>query len=150
MRALLLVCALSACAGAPLTPQMHERVQRAIAADLVAYPELEGRSFSLSALDQPAMFFQSNFTVRSVSPVTLDYALQVNLRAFALGIDDDMLRGVIGHELAHTLDYQGRTVSQLIELAPQAMFPAHHSWERFTDLVAVDRGFGPGLLRYRV
>lgn len=155
---MLLLCALSACASAPLPHDLEVRVQHALAANLVAYPELAGRSFALSVLDEHDVFFQSNFTLAagtgaaqlsSPPPLPLAYAMQVNPRAFALGIDDEMLRGVLGHELAHSLDYQGRTAAQLLALAPLALFPEQHAWERATDLLAVARGFGPGLLRYR-
>lgn len=148
-RALVVVCALAGCASAPLPPDIEARMQSALAADLVAYPELAGRTFALSVLDEHDVFFQSNFVVVSTAPVRLEYAMQANPRAFAAGIDDDMLRGVLGHELAHTLDYHRRTAAQLLELAPKAAFPTETTWERWTDLVAVDRGFGPGLLRYR-
>ncbi|HEY4223249.1 MAG TPA: hypothetical protein VGO62_17950, partial [Myxococcota bacterium] len=55
----------------------------------------------------------------------------------------------IGHELAHTLDYETRTPLALIPLIGPALFPASSTWERGTDLVAIERGFGPGLLHYR-
>lgn len=140
--------AVGGCAAAPLGPADQARVARLIADDRARYPELTGRRVEVSSLNDDAVFFQSNFTIDSaLGDGPLVYVIQANPRALAA--DDDALRGVLAHELAHTLDYETRTRAQLVDLLGPALVPTSSTWERKTDLIAVDRGFGPGLLRFR-
>ena len=141
----------SACATEALSAADGARVARAIATDRARYPELDGREIAVSALYDDAVFFQANFTLGSaLSDGPLAYAIQANPRALSGAVDDDALAGVLGHELAHLRDYQSRTRAQLVELIAPALLPTSSTWERGTDLVAIARGFGPGLLRFRV
>jgi hypothetical protein len=51
--------------------------------------------------------------------------------------------GVIGHELAHILDYEGRTVSSLFGLAFNYLVIKNHAkYERSIDELAIKRGLG--------
>jgi hypothetical protein len=152
------LCA-SACALAPLAVDDEARVRAALEDGRVHFPELEGRQIVLGRLEEETVFFQSSFTPASALQGLFDdrpltYSIEANPRAFAAGIPPDALRGVLGHELAHTLDYELRTDAgveklRLVALLPLVLSPSSNDWERRTDLVAVDRGFGEGLLRYR-
>ncbi len=142
----------AACATA-LPPDVEARVRAAVDDDRAAYPELN-KDIAVGAIDDDVVFFQSNFTPESaLGDGPLAFSLQASPRAFALGIDRDALHGVIGHELAHSLDYVHRSArgkGALLALLWPALVPEASTWERFTDLVAIDRGFGPRLLHYRV
>ena len=51
--------------------------------------------------------------------------------------------GVLGHELAHILDYEGRTVKSLFGLALNYLILKNHAkYERYIDELAIKRGLG--------
>ncbi|QNL22422.1 hypothetical protein HZR84_10880 [Hyphobacterium sp. CCMP332] len=58
--------------------------------------------------------------------------------------------GVIGHELAHILDYDQRSFSELLAVAINyGVNPAYHAWyEKKTDLRAIENGLGWELYAY--
>ena len=89
--------------------------------------------------------FASNFEACSVLG-ELQYEIHVNPHAFALGLEGEALDGVIAHELAHTLDYESRSLVQI----GAELLSDEPSFERRTDLVAIDRGYGRHLLAYRI
>jgi hypothetical protein len=146
-----LACALSACA----TPNLAARDQEQIAAVVRdvrgdAYPELARADITLSTFSSDDAFFESNFSVPSALLGDRKYTIAVNPRLFEAAVPADALPGVVAHELAHTLDYERRDRPGLVALVPVLLFDDDTArFERWTDLQAVARGYGPSLLRYR-
>jgi hypothetical protein len=144
-------CAVVGCA----TPALEEG-QRAHVDSIVrevkaeSFPELQGHDVEIGAMSDESVFFESNFDVMAALMGERRYKIAVNPELFALEVPNDALAGVVAHELAHTLDYQRRDRLGLMELLPALVFSdANVRFERWTDLQAVARGYGPSLLRYR-
>jgi hypothetical protein len=140
------------CATAPLTPD-QEREVRGIVADVKrdAYPELRERDVAVATFSEDGAFFQSDFAVLSALMGEREYTISVNPRAYELGVPKDALHGVLAHELAHTFDYERRDRAGLVALVPAVLFAEDNTrFERWTDLQAIARGYGPSLFRYRM
>jgi hypothetical protein len=132
----------SSCACATVMPRtVEEQTRASIERVRAVYPELQGEELRVAAFVEDGVFFASNFDLHG-------YAIHVNPRAFELGLAErvDALDGVIAHELAHTLDYESRDV---LTLGLEYFFD-EQAFERRTDLVAIRRGYGRGLLAYRI
>lgn len=119
-----------------------------------SFPELEHLTLTTGTLTSSSVFFQSNFDLVVAAGGVLSLNIDVNERL----LDDPpslaALRAVLAHELAHSLDYQQRFARSPWELAgllPVLFWPpVEEEVERRADVVAVVRGFGRGLLEYRV
>lgn len=114
-----------------------------------SYPELEGRSLSMGTFTEAGSFFQSSFEPLSLLGPRPRYRIDLNPGERPLAAcPPDALDAVLAHELAHTLDYdRGGPAGTLAILAQLLIDPA--PYERRTDLQAMFRGHGPGLLHYR-
>lgn len=142
---------LGACATPPLSHSQHDEVS-ALARELQAraYPELAGISVDIGALSSSEVFLESNFDVFAAFMGERRYRISVNPQLFERGAPRDALEGVLAHELAHTYDYHRRDAAGLLALLPVLVLDDDSAaFERWTDLQAVARGYGPSLLRYR-
>jgi Zn-dependent protease with chaperone function len=144
---LALLPALAACAFADVT----ERVQRVV--DEVrqsSYPELQGISLHLQLFTSDSDYFQARFTSASfLGRKKLRYVLFVNRQLFAPPPPEDGLRAILAHELGHLVYYQSHCRLQLLSLARLATPGFAARFERATDLLAIERGYGSGLKAYR-
>lgn len=50
--------------------------------------------------------------------------------------------GIIAHELSHVLDYQSKTVWQLIKTGILYIFSRQEKYEKFIDYLTIKKGFG--------
>ena len=115
-----------------------------------SFPELSGQSLRLSRFEASDAFFQSNFEVGSLLVGPVQYVIEVNPRIFALDCPPPALDAVLAHELAHTLDYHRGGLWGVLDILNQLrLYPSLVRYERRTDLQAIFRGYGPGLIAYR-
>jgi hypothetical protein len=115
-----------------------------------AYPELGGVEIEIGSFASDDVFFESNFDVLAALWGERRYTIYVNPQLFERGVPGDALEGVLAHELAHTHDYQRRDRAGLLALTSVLLFDDDNArFERWTDLQAIARGYGPSLLRYR-
>lgn len=115
-----------------------------------AYPELSGVEIQIDSFGSEDVFFESNFDVLAALWGERRYTIYVNPLLFERGVPGDALEGVVAHELAHTHDYQRRDRAGLLALSSVLLFDEDNArFERWTDLQAIARGYGPSLLRYR-
>lgn len=140
------------CAPEPAPTSLSVEEVGAILDDLIetAYPELAGIDYRLYFFRHDTIRFRSNITVRSLLWGKRKYRIGVNRSVLADPPPPAALRAVLAHELAHTLYYHQRTRGQIIKTA--RIFwnrRAQIDFERATDLVAIARGFAPGLAEYR-
>lgn len=143
--------ALGTCATPPLSRSQHDDVS-ALARELQAraYPELMGVTIDIDVMSSADVFFESNFDLPAALAGERRYRIAVNPQLFERGAPRDALAGVLAHELAHTYDYHRRDAAGLLALLPVLVSDDDSAvFERWTDLQAVARGFGPSLLRYR-
>jgi hypothetical protein len=115
-----------------------------------SFPELAGQSLYLSTFVASDAFFQSNFEVASLLVGPVQYVIEVNPRIFALDCPPQAIDAVLAHELSHTLDYHRGGLWGILDILNQLrLYPSLVRYERRTDLQAVFRGYGPGLIAYR-
>jgi Zn-dependent protease with chaperone function len=115
-----------------------------------SYPELQGIPLLIQLFTSDSDYFQARFTNASfLGRRQLRYVLFVNRRLLAQPPPDDALRAVLAHELGHVLYYRAHYRLRLLWLLRlcQPSFAAR--FERATDLVALERGYGRGLKAYR-
>ena len=68
---------------------------------------------------------------------------------FERSAPDVGIRAILAHELAHVLFYRQQNRLSLIKLAGLIHGGVNARFERRTDLIAIERGYGPGLIEYR-
>jgi len=121
-----------------------------------SFPELSSLSIATVRFQSPSVFFMSSFDV--VAALDDDEPLHLLLSMNDAVLDDPpselAIRAVLAHELGHSLDFVRRRqragAAGLMSLVPALLWPpAEAEMERATDLIAVARGYGPGLQAYR-
>lgn len=115
-----------------------------------SFPELAQADIQVQLFDNDSDYFRTRFAFpQFLSERRMRYLLRVNPRVFALNAPDDGIRAIIAHELGHVLWFQQRNrirLPGLVRLSAQ-VFTAR--FERRTDLIAIARGYGDGLIAYR-
>ncbi|HSR52876.1 MAG TPA: hypothetical protein VLV83_18785 [Acidobacteriota bacterium] len=118
-----------------------------------SFPELPSERLSFHPIDSDTTFFNSFFSFSE--PFLKRH------RTYHIGINPDLfegqslppvegIRGILCHELAHSLDYQRRTFFGLWGvLAIFLKSDSNRRFERWADLQAISRGCGAGLVAYR-
>lgn len=139
--------------AAALTHTDIEALLRQVKA--ASYPELLQTPMTTSTLTSPTTFFQSNFDIGSALDGDLALVIDINDAVLDDPPSELALRAVLAHELAHSLDYRQRFDSDgkagLARLLPMLFWPpVEEEIERRTDVVAVARGHGAGLIAFRV
>lgn len=111
------------------------------------------RKFKLTfhTLNNPQYYFQSNFTIGRVLFGIPHYKIQVNPFVFDKGISDNALRGVLAHELMHSIDYYtGSTIRSIIPIGVKvSLKKKRRQYERKTDLRIVLLGYGQDIIEYK-
>jgi hypothetical protein len=111
------------------------------------------RKFKLTfhPLNNPQYYFQSNFTISRLLFGVPKYKIQVNPLVFDKGISDNALRGVLAHELMHSIDYYtGSTIASIIPIGLKvSRKKSRRQYERKTDLRIVLLGYGDDLIEYK-
>lgn len=115
-----------------------------------SFPRLAGRTIEVKPFESPSTFFKTRFSVsRYLTFRGTRIILSVNPCVFKLGAPPDGIEAIIAHELAHAEDYIGRGPFRRIGLVGLVSARALAKFERRTDLVAIERGYGDGLRGYR-
>ncbi len=123
-----------------------------------SFPELKDVPMRVTRFQSDTVFFMSNFDVVAAlddaGPLQLELFMNDGVFARGGGPGEDAIVAILAHELAHSLDYVKRRqqagAAGLVGLVPALIWPpAEAEMERHTDLVAVQRGYGRGLIAYR-
>jgi len=142
-------CGLRPQSGAPRAFETVARLVDEIRA--ASYPDLRNSHFRYQTLDSDFDFLQTRFTGWSFlfSP-SLDYVIMVNPKLIDLNVPSEALRAIVAHELAHAEYFQTRRRFELPGLV-RLLSPSFTArFERSAELMAIQRGYGPGLRQYRV
>lgn len=118
-----------------------------------AFPELSGKRFVIHPITSENTYFSSFFSFKEpLLRRNRIYRLGINLQVFRQETLPpwEGVRGILCHELAHSLDYRRRNFFQIWGVLAIFLKPtAHRRFERWADLQAISRGCGPGLKAYR-
>lgn len=115
-----------------------------------SFPRLEGRTIEVKPFESPSTFFKTRFSISHYLTLRgTRIILSVNPCVFKLGAPPDGIEAIIAHELAHAEDYIGRGPFRRIGLVGLISAKTLARFERRTDLVAIERGYSAGLIRYR-
>jgi hypothetical protein len=115
-----------------------------------SFPELNPEKIGIRTFRSDNNYFKSGFSLtRFLTLRKMRYLIYVNPKVFELNAPEKGIRAIIAHELAHVLYYTGKNRCQLLGLARLASGDWTAKFERRTDLAAIERGYGEGLIEYR-
>lgn len=115
-----------------------------------SFPKLVGRSIEVRSFESNSTFFKTRFSVsRYLTFRGTRILLGVNPCVFSLAAPADGIEAIIAHELAHAENYFERNAFERLGLIRLLDGGTLTKFERRTDLVAIERGYAPGLIKYR-
>lgn len=140
----------------PAFPQPRPTDYRAVASLLVqvreaSFPELAGEDIVLNELRSGSDFFTSGTELRTILNARRRraYIIYVNPGLFPEPPPPVAIRAVLEHELSHIMDYGRRAAPGLAWFTFHYLTRNDAAYERATDLGALGRGYGCGLMAYR-
>ncbi len=113
-----------------------------------SFPELKTAKIGLASLKNESVFFQSNFKPLSLFKKNKHYLIQVNPAIFKRNLPKEAAKAILAHELSHTLDYHKGGMGGIIGVGWH-LISDPTCYEHLTDLQAISRGYGKGLMAYR-
>jgi hypothetical protein len=126
---------------------------RKIVAEIVAksYPELQNESIEIKKLVSESDYFQSRFSFgRYLTFRRMKFIIFVNPKVYELNAPENAVRSIVAHEIGHILYYSRKNRLQLLGLVNLSTKRFTQNFERRTDLEAIKRGYGEGLIAYRI
>lgn len=113
-----------------------------------SFPELKDIQIKIQPLHEDAFYFASNFEPLSLFTPSPLYIIQANSKMFSAKLPTPAARAILAHELAHTLDYVKGGIPGIIGIGIKVL-NENRVYEHRTDLQAIYRGYGIGLIDYR-
>lgn len=115
-----------------------------------SFPELKKYPIRIKTMRKEATYFETRFSIsRYLAFRGIRIIMSVNPCVFELGAPLDGIRAIIAHELGHADYYRRKNFFQLVSLVRLVNGDSSVNFERKTDLVAIERGYGDGLIKYR-
>jgi hypothetical protein len=115
-----------------------------------SYLELKGSKIKVKTFQSDSNYFKSRFSLsRYLKFQKLNYVMYVNPEVFTKNAPENAVRAIIAHELAHVLYYRQKNRFELLGLVSLTDKSFTAKFERKTDLEAIKRGYGEGLIEYR-
>ena len=115
-----------------------------------SYPELDAKKISVKTFKSSSTFFKAQFSLsRFLTFRGMRTTIFVNPLVFERNAPEEGVRSILAHELGHALYYRERKRLQLIGLVGLIDGGFNAKFERRTDLIAIERGYGEGLIAYR-
>lgn len=118
-----------------------------------SFPELQGKALAHNTFRSSDVFFESNLDISTLMPWHTGpvlYLVNYNPELFEKGCPPAAIEGILAHELSHTVDYVNGGIPALLEVLNALRLPqSNQRYEHRTDLRAIFRGYGPGLIAYR-
>ncbi len=115
-----------------------------------SFPELQDKHIEHRAFVASDVFFTSNVVIPTLFGGPVTYLVNYNPRILELNCPTVAIEGILAHELSHTLDYVKGGIPALLEVLNAIRLPlSNQRYERHTDLQAIFRGYGEGLIAYR-
>jgi hypothetical protein len=115
-----------------------------------SFPELKNKKIEIKTFSSDSDYFQSRFTFgRFLTFRALRYVIFVNPSVYERNAPEKGIRAILAHELSHIAYYVRKNRLQLLGLVSLVSDNFTRKFERRTDLEAISRGYGPGLISYR-
>lgn len=115
-----------------------------------SFPELKDESIKVKSFRSEKTFFKAQFSIaRYLTFRKLQTTIFINQLVYQRGAPNNGLRAILAHELSHILYFKEKNCIQLLGLVGLANGGFNAKFERRTDLVAIERGYGEGLIEYR-
>ncbi|GAC1615759.1 MAG: hypothetical protein PVS2B2_12410 [Candidatus Acidiferrum sp.] len=115
-----------------------------------AYPELRKKRIEVKTFRSSSDYFQTRFSVsRFLLFRPMRYFVEVNPLLFSGSPPGEGVCSILAHELAHVSSLSHGNRLRLFGLVRLVSRGYTARFERRTDLEAIRRGYGPGLLMYR-
>lgn len=116
-----------------------------------SFPELGGETITLNQLRSASDYFISGTELRTLlnGRRSRDYLVYVNPRLYLDPPPRAAIRAVLAHELVHVADYSQRSTLGLARFTVRYLTSDDAEYERSTDVEALRRGYGCGLMAYR-
>jgi hypothetical protein len=115
-----------------------------------SFPELKNKKIEIKTFSSDSDYFQSRFTVgRFLTFRTLRYVIFVNPSVYERNAPENGIRAILAHEISHIAYYVRKNRLQLLGLVALLGDDFTRKFERRTDLEAISRGYGLGLIAYR-
>jgi hypothetical protein len=125
---------------------------RKIITDLIniAFRELKDEQIEVKSFKSDSNYFKSRFSIRRFLTLRkITYLVYVNPQVFRKSAPVKGIEAIVAHELAHVLYYQRKNRFELVGLIGLLDHSFTTKFERKTDLEAIARGFGKGLIEFR-
>jgi hypothetical protein len=128
--------------------QRAEHIIREVIKD--SYPELTNADVRVETFSSKSDYFRTSFSYRRfLFGLRMRYYIKVNPRFAELNAPEVGIRAILAHELGHVYDFQRKNRLRLFGLLRLASKGYTASFERWTDLQAIQRGYSEGLKAYR-
>jgi hypothetical protein len=115
-----------------------------------SFPELKDKVIDVKTFSSKSDYFQSRFTfVRFLTFRELKYVIYVNPKVYERNAPENGIRSILAHEICHIAYYVRKNRFQLFGLVALVRENFTRKFERRTDLDAISRGYGTGLIEYR-
>lgn len=115
-----------------------------------SYPELANADVRVQTFSSQSDYFRTTFSYqRFLSGLKMRYFIKVNPRFMELNAPEAGVRAILAHEMGHVYDFQRKNRLRLFGLLRLASKGYTARFERWTDLQAIQRGYGEGLKAYR-
>lgn len=117
------------------------------------FPELQKVKIEIKNFKSNAYFLQANLKMETLlnHPLKRTYVVEVNHKLYGCPPTTKGLVAILVHELQHVSDYTKMSSAEVVSFA--AKYSTNKKfrtkYERETDLKAMEKGFGKGLIDYR-
>lgn len=116
-----------------------------------SYPEIKLKKIRVKTFESKTAFFKARFSIaRYLTFQRMRHLVFVNPNVFLANAPEDGMRSIIAHELGHVKYYTEKNRIQLLGLSRLSSGGFTRKFERRADLDAISRGYGAGLIKYRV
>ncbi len=115
-----------------------------------SFPEIKLKKIRIKTFKSDKSYFKARFSVtRYLTFQRMRHFVFVNPEVFKRNASEEGIRSIIAHELSHILFYTEKNRFELLGLAGLTSGSFEQKFERKTDLIAIQRGYGKGLIEFR-
>ncbi|CAN5390079.1 hypothetical protein BH10ACI1_BH10ACI1_00160 [soil metagenome] len=115
-----------------------------------SFPELGAENIKVKTFRSQTTFFKAQFSfARYLTFQSMRTTIFVNPIVLERNAPEEGIRSILAHELAHALYYKQKNRLELVGLVNLVNDGFTAKFERKADLIAIERGYGENLIKYR-